>query len=362
MFRRQPVPDRDHHAADTRRGFSTCGVAVIEVAQPPAAPMDIDVAGQPTGTIRAVASDSDDPAVNMHLMVGAGGFRRGTYHRRDPLVHATVDDRPAFGHRHRCIRQMCARLADAGQHRDEFGKYRHGAPFTLRYSGCKLGFSHCNRETWAMAEPGTVRARRKEQTRQRIAETALLLFARNGFDNVTVAQVAQAASVTEKTVFNHFKTKEDLVYSQDETFKSALLDSIRTRSSRESVLHAVERFLLDRYRRLEFDPASRQRSRMFASLVAGNPTLQARERAIHARYADALSDVIAQEQHAAPDDIRPRITAEAVLAVHRGAIAAIRNAVLADVSDTELAARATVAARRGFRLLARGLAGYAARR
>jgi AcrR family transcriptional regulator len=41
------------------------------------------------------------------------------------------------------------------------------------------------------------------------------LFARDGFDAVTVAEVARAAGVTEKTVFNHFETKEDLVYSED---------------------------------------------------------------------------------------------------------------------------------------------------
>jgi AcrR family transcriptional regulator len=206
-----------------------------------------------------------------------------------------------------------------------------------------------------------VREQRKQQTRQRIAETALQLFVREGFDKVTVAQVAQAAGVTEKTVFNHFDTKEDLVYSQDDAFQAAMLEAIRARAAGESVLAAAERFLLDRYQQVE-SSASRHRARTFASLVAANPALQARERHIHARYADALCDLIAEEQHAAPDDLRPRITAEVLLAVHRGTIAAMRRALLHDIPDAELAERVITSARRGFRFLASGMARYAARR
>ncbi|MGN9783836.1 TetR/AcrR family transcriptional regulator [Nonomuraea sp. ZG12] len=215
-----------------------------------------------------------------------------------------------------------------------------------------------------MVETATTggRALRKEQTRQRIAENAMRLFARDGFDAVTVAEVARAAGVTEKTVFNHFETKEDLVYSEDTAFRTALLESVRARSARASVLDAAERFFLDRYRRLEFDPAVRRRASVFATLVVASPALQAREHLIHARYAEALSELIATEQGATPDDIRPRLTAEALLAVHRESIAAIRRAILTEVPDAELAAHAVTTASRGFDLLARGLRRYAAKR
>jgi AcrR family transcriptional regulator len=49
-------------------------------------------------------------------------------------------------------------------------------------------------------EPG-LRERKKEQTRQLIADTARRLFAERGFEAVTVAEVARAAGVAEKTVF-----------------------------------------------------------------------------------------------------------------------------------------------------------------
>ena len=51
------------------------------------------------------------------------------------------------------------------------------------------------------AEAG-LRERKKQQTRQLIADSARGLFADRGFDAVTVAQIARAANVSEVTVFN----------------------------------------------------------------------------------------------------------------------------------------------------------------
>lgn len=205
------------------------------------------------------------------------------------------------------------------------------------------------------------RAVRKRETRRRIADTAFGLFARRGFDAVTVAEVAAAAGVTEKTVFNHFRAKEDLVYSEDAAFAAALLDAVGGRPPREPALSAAARFFLQRYERMKLDPDGRHRAAVLAELVATSAALRARERQIHARYADALTELIATEQDAEPDDIRPRLAAEAIIAVHRESVATIRRALLAGVPDDEVAARALRAAREAFALLANGFGGYAAR-
>ena len=47
-----------------------------------------------------------------------------------------------------------------------------------------------------------LREDKKQRMRQEIADTAMGLFATRGFDRVTVAEVAAAARVSEKTVFN----------------------------------------------------------------------------------------------------------------------------------------------------------------
>src|SRR4051812_26493086 len=55
-----------------------------------------------------------------------------------------------------------------------------------------------------------LRARKKEQTRQRIAAVPLRLFSERGFDAVTVNQIAEAAAVAKATLFVYFRTKESL--------------------------------------------------------------------------------------------------------------------------------------------------------
>src|SRR4029453_19143965 len=83
-----------------------------------------------------------------------------------------------------------------------------------------------------------LRERKNQRTRELIAETARRLFTERGFDAVTVTEIARAAEVAQKTVFNHFPTKEDLVCWRLETFEDELLEAIRQREPGESVLAA----------------------------------------------------------------------------------------------------------------------------
>ena len=73
-----------------------------------------------------------------------------------------------------------------------------------------------------------LRERKKRETRDAIAAAAMQLFLERGFDAVTVADVARAADVSEKTVFNHFPTKEDLVFANA---RGAALRRARRRSA-----------------------------------------------------------------------------------------------------------------------------------
>jgi len=61
-----------------------------------------------------------------------------------------------------------------------------------------------------MAEMGK-RDRNRVEQRERILRSARTLFATEGFDRVTVADVARAAGVARATVFNYFPSKHALV-------------------------------------------------------------------------------------------------------------------------------------------------------
>src|SRR3954468_18695631 len=158
---------------------------------------------------------------------------------------------------------------------------------------------------------GGLRERKKEATRRLIADTARRLFAERGFDAVTVAEVARAADVAEKTVFNYFPTKEDLFYSGMEAFEERILDAVRNRRPGETVLAAFRRFVLQPQgvfaMRGEGEGGrggrggAEQRGRI-TRVITGSPGGPAPERALPARYAAALAALIASETAAGPDD------------------------------------------------------------
>jgi TetR/AcrR family transcriptional regulator, regulator of mycofactocin system len=52
---------------------------------------------------------------------------------------------------------------------------------------------------------------KRQETRQRLLDAGMGLFAEQGYNRTTTAQIAEAAGVTERTFFRHFPTKTDLV-------------------------------------------------------------------------------------------------------------------------------------------------------
>ena len=84
---------------------------------------------------------------------------------------------------------------------------------------------------------------KKRESRRRIADVASGLFIERGFDNVTIAEVAEAANVARMTVFNYFPRKEDLFLDRHADLVDDLRRAIRDRESGESVVAAVRRYL-----------------------------------------------------------------------------------------------------------------------
>src|SRR6266540_3476356 len=132
-----------------------------------------------------------------------------------------------------------------------------------------------------------LRERKKQQTRQLIADTARRLFAKRSFEAVTVAEIARAADVSTATVFNYFPTKEDLFYSGLEAFEEELLSSIRERERGESLMAAFGRFVLEPRGLLAAeDPETVERLGAIARVIEESPALLAREQRIFAGYTD----------------------------------------------------------------------------
>ena len=90
-----------------------------------------------------------------------------------------------------------------------------------------------------------LRELKKARTRRLIADTAARLFAERGYENVAVSDVAREAEVAEQTVYNYFRTKEQLVTDREQQVQDRLCDLIRSRPPAVTPAAAIRGFVLE---------------------------------------------------------------------------------------------------------------------
>jgi AcrR family transcriptional regulator len=213
-----------------------------------------------------------------------------------------------------------------------------------------------------MSQELGLRERKKQRTRQLIADTARRLFAERGFEAVPVAEIAGAAEVSEATVFNYFPTKEDLLYSRLEAFEQELLSSIRDRAPGESVLAAFGQFvLIPRGLLAARDPEQVEHLAAITRVITESPSLLARERQIYAKYTDALAALLATETGASATDIQPWVVARALIGLHQAAVDYSRREILAGTRNPALARRVRRQVHEALDMLKHGLDQYGIR-
>ncbi|HEX6761579.1 MAG TPA: helix-turn-helix domain-containing protein [Gaiellaceae bacterium] len=193
-----------------------------------------------------------------------------------------------------------------------------------------------------------LRETKKQNTRREIADQAMRLFAQRGFDRVTVAEVADAAGVSEKTVFNYYPTKEDLFYDEVPEREAAIAGAIRGRASGESVLAALRRLQIGECNRL----CSPQFA-TFARIIEDSPALRAKELEVMARFVHAVASAL--ESELAIDARDARIAAGLLVSVHRQFFRAAREQALAGRSGPGAVRALRDDLERAYRLLEHGL-------
>jgi AcrR family transcriptional regulator len=189
--------------------------------------------------------------------------------------------------------------------------------------------------------------RKKQRTRRQIGETALRLFLERGFEQVSVAEIAEAAEVSAKTVYNYFPTKAHLVFDDDQAVLDALVTAVRSRKPGESALTAVRGMLANLGGRMG-DRRPPQARAAFRRMVTSSPSLRSHQRAIAARYEVALADVLAEETGAPLGSAEPFVAAVALI-----------GALRAGFEAAEASGGLDAAVTRALDLLEAGLAGYA---
>ncbi|MFC3997645.1 TetR/AcrR family transcriptional regulator [Nocardiopsis sediminis] len=195
------------------------------------------------------------------------------------------------------------------------------------------------------------RERKKRQTRRLIAETAVRLFAEQGYEQTTVAQIASAADVATKTFFNHFPSKDDVLFEDTRRHRDVALAVIADRDPRDGITELLGRVydaMMDDY--LDQGVGGRDKGLMetYTELLVSVPALQAK--ALHQsvdlqrRIAEALADAF-------PDELDP-VSAGAVVG---SMVGAVQGAALASMERDQSQDQLFEAMRRGRDIALRGL-------
>lgn len=158
----------------------------------------------------------------------------------------------------------------------------------------------------AAPKPG-LRERKKQQTRQTIERVALQLFAERGFDQTTLAEIADAADVSPRTIFAYFQSKEDILFCQEPEFIERAKEMLERRPPGATTVDALREFISS-------VPAPDEQAMLRKKIIAASPELRMRMRGHIAGLESVLAESIAKDLGAGPDDVRPPLIAASMTA------------------------------------------------
>jgi AcrR family transcriptional regulator len=176
----------------------------------------------------------------------------------------------------------------------------------------------------SLARPG-LRERKKLQTRDKIERVALQLFAERGYDETTLADIADAADVSRRTIFAYFESKEDILFCGEPLLYERLEQMLTQRPPGATTVDALRAFVSSVS---ESDEQTRLRKR----IIGANKGLRLSERARSAPLERLIADSIARDLDVGPDDddVRPLLIAASVTA----AFNAVRDRLVEQADGT----------------------------
>ena len=147
-------------------------------------------------------------------------------------------------------------------------------------------------------------------------QAAVDLFAENGFDQTTAAQIAARAGVTERTFFRHFPDKREVLFAGQALFDTALSEAIAATPAELPPIEALQRAFAAIAPILEANrPFAEPRQRV----IAANPALRERESAKHTALIRTAAEAL---QRRGVETLRANLAAEAGLAALSHALTA----------------------------------------
>jgi AcrR family transcriptional regulator len=131
----------------------------------------------------------------------------------------------------------------------------------------------------------------KPDARGRLAKAAMELYAEQGFEQTTVAEIAARAGLTERTFFRHYADKREVLFYGTEMMQHLLVEAVAAAPASAAAMDAVGAAFQAAGAMLQENP---ERVRLRDSIVSANAELREREliklAALAAAVAGALRD------------------------------------------------------------------------
>lgn len=129
----------------------------------------------------------------------------------------------------------------------------------------------------------------KPDAHGRLQEAALVLFEEKGFDETTVAEIAEQAGLTKRTFFRYFPDKREVLFSGSELLEQVIVAAVAAAPAAAAPLAALTAGL-------DASAAVLQERREFAvrrrRVIAASPELQERELIKLASLAAAVAQAL----------------------------------------------------------------------
>jgi AcrR family transcriptional regulator len=179
--------------------------------------------------------------------------------------------------------------------------------------------------------PESLRERKKRLTREAVFAAARALFSERGFNDVTVAEIADAANISVKTLFTYIGSKEELLFSGQPTVLDAVVEAVRKRKLAQTPLVAAGQALL-----AAVDDNDQDKNiDAFLRMAASGPAARSRLRALWDEAEDALTEALATGKDGPRELAARRLTAAQIMVLVRTVTSTEVSDLIAKAADTE---------------------------
>jgi mycofactocin system transcriptional regulator len=154
--------------------------------------------------------------------------------------------------------------------------------------------------------------RRRSTTQDHITDVALDLFARRGFDEVSVDDVAQAAGIARRTLFRYYSSKNAIPWGDFDAYLDHMRDLLDAMPTDVPVSEALRSALLAFN---SFDEAETAIHRKRMRLILETAALQAYSMTMYAGWRAVVAAFVARRVGGKAEDLMPQTVAWTMLGV-----------------------------------------------